>query len=77
MTPGTGGGAHTFFQLLPGGIRLGFLVAAGYIVQDALEGLLQNTHAVATVVGHPQFFTAGTIKNHVHGLSGKLLYRNG
>ena len=74
---GTGSAGHTFLQLLPGGIGLGLLVAAGDVVENALKGLLDHAHAVAPVVGHPQLLAPGAVENHIHGLRGQLLHRGG
>ena len=73
---GTGGRGHAFLQLLPGRVGLGLPVAAGDIVQDALKGLLQHTHAVAPVVGHPQLFPPGAIEDHIQSFPGQLLHGN-
>ena len=77
FTHRAGSGGHTFLQLFPGSVGLGFPEAAADVVQDALEGLLQHTHAVAPVIGHTDFFSLGAVKNHIQRLFGKLLHRNG
>ena len=72
---GTGGGGHTFLQLLPGGVGLRLLIAAGNIVQNALPGLLQHTHAVAPVVGHPQLLSLGSVEDDVHHFPAERFHR--
>ena len=70
VTAGTGRCCHTLLQLFAGSVRLGLPEAAADIIEDSLKGLLQHAHAVATVVGHPQFFTLSTIEDHIHCLTG-------
>ena len=70
---GTGGGGHALLQLLPGRIGLGLPEPAGNIIQDALEGLFQGTHAVAPVVGHLQLLAFGAVEDHIHRLGGEFL----
>ena len=76
-TMGAGCAGHAFFQFLPGRVGLSVPIAAGNVVEDALKGLLQHAHTIAAIIGHAQFFLAGSVEDHLHGLRRQGLHRRG
>ena len=72
---GAGSGGHTLLQFLFRPVGLGLGIPPGHIGQNALKGLLQHTVAVAAIVLHLQFFSAGAVENHIPGKFRQLLPR--
>src|SRR5699024_11004942 len=69
---GTGGLAHALLNLPLHGIRLGLLIAAFQVVDDALKGLVQNSLAPRLVVVNGELFSLGAVQNDIQYLGGKL-----